>query len=108
MGRPRVSCFGAAGCGGDGRERASASEPPALRVCPCDRRPGGTTHHGARSGGRVSCRIPGNGDDDLSASTVSGIRAVLRRYERHAVSLDDAVREIRELIEHDRARRRRP
>lgn len=48
---------------------------------------------------------PGNGDDDLSAATVCGIRAVLRRYERRGLSIDDAVEEIRELIEHDRARR---
>lgn len=54
----------------------------------------------------MRCLPPADGDD-LSAVTVSGIRAVLRRYERRAMSLDDAAREIRDLIEHDRTRRHR-
>ncbi|HEX6443912.1 MAG TPA: hypothetical protein VF053_02410 [Streptosporangiales bacterium] len=55
-------------------------------------------------------RPPGGADggDDLSALTVTGIRAVLRRYERRVLSLDDAVRKIRDLIQHDRARRPPP
>ncbi|MBO0829970.1 MAG: hypothetical protein J2P24_19530 [Streptosporangiales bacterium] len=56
----------------------------------------------------MSLRPPENGDDDLSASTIYGIRTVLRRYERHELSLDDAVSEIRELIEHDRSGPNRP
>lgn len=55
----------------------------------------------------MTCRTSGTGDDDLSSVTVSGIRAVLQLYDRRAMSLDDAVREIRDLIEHDRTRRRR-
>lgn len=55
----------------------------------------------------MSGRPPADGGD-LSASTVHGIRAVLLRYERRAVSLDDAVREIRDLVEHDRTRRHSP
>lgn len=49
----------------------------------------------------MSIGPPENGDDNLSASTVYGIRAVLRRYESHQLSLDEAVREIRDLIQHD-------
>lgn len=53
-------------------------------------------------------RPPGwDGADDLSTLTVSGIRAVLRLYERRALSLDDAIGEIRDLVVRDRARRHR-